>query len=230
MFTFFKSVVKTFTGVFAGKPATSPILNSQDSCESETPDKAKRVRHYEVPKDPSVPRMYYRNDVVRGEVVGHDRDGVLVKVPNGEVGLVVHAELDWSPKMGKKYFPIGGIHDVMVLNRKSEHRLYLSIKRCKFDDYFEKAKAKYKVGMQILAPIVARRDYGFFVRLMPRVDVFIHKDKLEAFDRFKIGDLVEIRVTGYDMDRLRIQGDMAESPVPYNVEVMDLDEASRCVS
>ena len=209
MLSTIKSAVKSFANFARTRPETNQDApESQPSVQRGELVKEKRPKHFEILKDPAVERVYHRNDVVRGEVVEHVRDGIMLKVPSGEVGLVLHSELDWSPKIGKKYFPIGSQHDVMVLNRKSVHRLYLSIKRPKFASYFEAAIPKYPVGMTLLGPIVARRDYGFFVNLMERVDVFIHKDKLDAFDRFQIGDLVEIRVTGYDMERLRIQGEM----------------------
>ena len=120
----------------------------------------------------------------------------------------MHAELDWSPKLGKKYFPIGTEVKVMVMTRKPNHSLYLSIKRANFQEYFEKSMVEFPIGKQRMCKVVAIKDYGLFVNLKTSIDVFFHKDRLEAFDRFKLGDLVEIKVTGYDMERSRIVADL----------------------
>ena len=189
MFTQAISTLKQFAGgFFSGKAGNSrPLpLTHKAACPDE------------------VKRPYFRSDVVTGQVIEHVRQGIMVRVPSGEIGMVVHAELDWSPKHGRKYFSIGTDVSVMVMTRKPDQRLYLSIKRANFHLYFQESIVDFPVGMRRMCEVVAIKDYGLFVNLKTSIDVFFHRDRLEGFDKFRIGDLVEIEVTGYDMERSRI--------------------------
>ena len=207
MFSLFKLPFKNFTGIgFSNKFGTSAPASLERKWTGETILSEDVSQATE--QNAEFNRQYARNDIVTGTVVEHIRQGIQVQVPGGEVGTVVHAELDWSPKLGKKYFPIGTEVTVMVMTRKPNHSLYLSIKRANFHEYFEKSMVEFPIGKQRMCKVVAIKDYGLFVNLKTSIDVFFHKDRLEAFDRFQLGDLVEIKVTGYDMERSRIVADL----------------------
>lgn len=149
-----------------------------------------------------------RKEIVRGRVIKHVPNGIIVLIPSGEAGLVMHSELDWSPKRGRKYFPVDSEHDVMILSRPYNNRLYLSIREVKFPEYFKESLHDFPIGKMMICRISAVKDYGFFVTVKPNIDIFFHKSIVEKFTNFNLNDLVEIKVTGYDFERHRLHADL----------------------
>jgi len=164
---------------------------------------------YQDENKKTIYRKENRKEILRGCVVAHVPHGVLIAIASGEAGLVTHAELDWSPKRGRKYFPVGSEHDVMILSRSMNNRLYLSIRKANFPEYFKECIKDMPIGLSMMCRIEAIKDYGFFVTVKENIDVFFHKSMLANFESFKLHDLVEIKITGYDYEHHRLLADLA---------------------
>lgn len=170
---------------------------------------SQRLQPYVDSQGKKVYRSLQRRDISPGRVIKHIPGGILVQLPGGEVGMVTDVELDWSPRIGRKHFPVGMQLTVMVLSRPTNKSLFLSIREPKFAEYFKSSCQRIKIGDICMCSIKSVKDYGFFVQLYPRVDLFFHHSELITdLAKFKAGDLIEIKITGFDFEHLKVLGEI----------------------
>lgn len=212
MFATITQSIKAFKNSLFFKSKNTTLLNEKDFTKIDSCSELCQESWYGLSlpigykneNDKTIYRDNLRKEIVKGRVVKHVSHGLLILIPSGEIGLVQHCELDWSLKRGRKYFPVGSEHEVMILSRPYNNHLYLSIREVNFPRYFNEAISEYPIGKLILRRIIAVKDYGFFVNVKPRIDVFFHKSNVENSSLFNVDDLIEIKITGYDLEHYRL--------------------------
>jgi small subunit ribosomal protein S1 len=108
-------------------------------------------------------------------------------------------------------FEVGAQLDVKVLRYDEESgRVSLGYKQIRPDPW-EDAEYKYPVGATIRGRVVSLPDYGAFVELEDGIEGLVHSSEMTWNKRVKtpsklanIGDIVEARVLGIDLENRRI--------------------------
>jgi small subunit ribosomal protein S1 len=148
---------------------------------------------------------YAAGELVPGLIVSMVSYGLFVRMSNGETGLVHNTAICWPGE--DIAFGIGDRVNVKVLGFKPGKGLALSIREARRHAIFLSYTMKCMVGSTVLGQVKSVRDYGVFVTLAPGVFGLLHISQIEditAFDRASIGQAIEVRVTGIDLERQRI--------------------------
>ncbi|MDE6776937.1 MAG: S1 RNA-binding domain-containing protein [Oscillospiraceae bacterium] len=145
-----------------------------------------------------------------GEVKSLTSYGAFVDL-GGIDGMVHISELSWNRiKHPSQVVSVGDVLKVYIKELDPEkQRISLGYKRTE-DNPWEKFKAEYAVGDVVTAKIVSITSFGAFAQIIDGVDGLIHISQLanrrveNVRDVVAVGDEVQVKIIGVDLDNKRI--------------------------
>ncbi len=159
------------------------------------------------------PAQIREGDKVKVRVVQQLSSGVMVRLENGQRGIIRRRELSWKRSLGddEQAVAVGDELEVVVLRAGLPGSLWeLSLKRA-WGDPWEKVRAgKYRSGDVVSGEVVNLEPYGAFVELEPGIDGLLPKGAIpggrdrEIQDLLWIGDQVEAVITHIDDEKRHI--------------------------
>lgn len=129
----------------------------------------------------------------------------------GVDGMVHISELSWSRiKNPSEVVKVGDVVTVSIKDIDNEKKkISLSYKKTE-DNPWEILKRDYPEGTVTDAKIVSMTAFGAFAQIIPGVDGLIHISQIanrrinKPQDVLKIGDVVQVKITGIDFDKKRV--------------------------
>lgn len=149
---------------------------------------------------------------LHGKVVNVVDFGIFVEVAPGIDGLVHVSDFSWTERVDKPNdrYPVGTELEVVVLDIDVESgRLGLGLKQLEADPW-QLAESVAVPGRKIEVEIARLADFGAFARVVDGVEGLIHISEMreervnKPADVVKVGDRVQVLVTGFDRDNQRI--------------------------
>lgn len=150
-------------------------------------------------------------DIRKGKVKAITPYGAFVDL--GDIDGLLHiSDMSWAPiKDPKELVKVGEEIEVIVLRRDEKAgRISLGLKQ-KTPDPWSLVEKKYPVGTTAVGKVVALMDYGAFVRLQEGIEGMVHISEMSWTQRInhpsdvvKIGDEIEVKVLGIDVENRRI--------------------------
>ncbi len=145
-----------------------------------------------------------------GEVKSLTNYGAFVDL-GGIDGMVHISELSWNRiKHPSQVVSVGDVLKVYIKDLDQENdRISLGYKKTE-DNPWEQFKANYEVGDVVDAKIVSVTTFGAFAQIIDGVDGLIHISQLadrrveNVKDVVAVGDEVQVKITGIDLDSNRI--------------------------
>ncbi|MBQ7013038.1 MAG: bifunctional 4-hydroxy-3-methylbut-2-enyl diphosphate reductase/30S ribosomal protein S1 [Oscillospiraceae bacterium] len=145
-----------------------------------------------------------------GEVKSLTSYGAFVDL-GGIDGMVHISELSWNRiKHPSQVVAVGDVLKVYIKDLDQENdRISLGYKRTE-DNPWEKFKANFEVGDVVTAKVVSITSFGAFAQIIDGVDGLIHISQLadrrveNVKDVVSVGDEVQVKITGIDLDSNRI--------------------------
>ncbi len=126
-------------------------------------------------------------------------------------GMVHISELSWNRiKHPSQVVSVGDVLKVYIKELDQENeRISLGYKKTE-DNPWEQFKANYQVGDVVTAKVVSITTFGAFAQIIDGVDGLIHISQLadrrveNVKDVVAVGDEVQVKITGIDLDSNRI--------------------------
>ncbi len=164
-----------------------------------------------------------------GEVKSLTSYGAFVDL-GGIDGMVHISELSWNRiKHPSQVVAVGDVLKVYIKDLDQENdRISLGYKRTE-DNPWEKFKANYEVDDVVTAKVVSITSFGAFAQIIDGVDGLIHISQLadrrveNVKDVVSVGDEVQVKITGIDLDSNRIS--LSIRALLDDADVEDEDEA-----
>ncbi|MDO4566022.1 MAG: bifunctional 4-hydroxy-3-methylbut-2-enyl diphosphate reductase/30S ribosomal protein S1 [Oscillospiraceae bacterium] len=148
-------------------------------------------------------------DKFTGEVKSLTSYGAFVDL-GGVDGMVHISEMSWGRiKTPSEVMKVGDTVDVYVKALDPENRKVSLGFRREEDNPWSRIQ-EYPIGSVFTAPVVSVTKFGAFVRILPGVDGLVHISELSSEhvenpgDVVKVGDEVEVRLIGVDLERKRV--------------------------
>lgn len=150
-------------------------------------------------------------DVVEGTVKSFTSFGAFIDL-GGFDGLLHLNDMSWGHVTKPKDFvKRGEVVQLRLINIDPEtKKINLSLKHMQEDPWTTFA-GKYNVGDIVKAPITKITNFGVFIEIEPGIEGLAHISELSWTKRvnnpkelFALGDVVEARVLGYDLDKKRV--------------------------
>ncbi len=150
-------------------------------------------------------------DVVQGEVKSFTSFGAFIDL-GGFDGLLHINDMSWGHVTRPKDFvKKGQIVQLRLINIDPEtQKINLSLKHMEADPWttFEE---RYQVGDVIKKPVTKITSFGVFIEIEPGIEGLAHISELSWTKRItnpkevvNIGDVVEAKILGYDLDKKRV--------------------------
>ena len=150
-------------------------------------------------------------DVVQGEVKSFTSFGAFIDL-GGFDGLLHINDMSWGHVTRPKDFvKKGQIVQLRLINIDSAtQKINLSLKHMEADPWttFEE---RYQVGDVITKPVTKLTSFGVFIEIEPGIEGLAHISELSWTKRItnpkdivSIGDVVEAKILGYDLDKKRV--------------------------
>lgn len=150
-------------------------------------------------------------DVVQGEVKSFTSFGAFIDL-GGFDGLLHINDMSWGHVTRPKDFvKKGQIVQLRLINIDSAtQKINLSLKHMEADPWttFEE---RYQVGDIITKPVTKLTSFGVFIEIEPGIEGLAHISELSWTKRItnpkdivSIGDVVEAKILGYDLDKKRV--------------------------
>ncbi len=150
-------------------------------------------------------------DVVQGEVKSFTSFGAFIDL-GGFDGLLHINDMSWGHVTRPKDFvKKGQIVQLRLINIDSAtQKINLSLKHMEADPWttFEE---RYQVGDVITKPVTKLTSFGVFIEIEPGIEGLAHISELSWTKRVtnpkdivSIGDVVEAKILGYDLDKKRV--------------------------
>lgn len=151
-----------------------------------------------------------------GEVKSLTSYGAFVDL-GGIDGMVHISELSWNRiKHPSQVVSVGDVLKVYIKDLDPEkQRISLGYKKAE-DNPWEKFRNEYSVGDVVTAKIVSITSFGAFAQIIDGVDGLIHISQLadrrveNVKDVVSVGDEVQVKIIGIDLDNKRISISMRE--------------------
>ncbi len=151
-----------------------------------------------------------------GEVKSLTSYGAFVDL-GGIDGMVHISELSWNRiKHPSQVVSVGDVLKVYIKDLDPEkQRISLGYKKAE-DNPWEKFKNEFSIGDVVTAKIVSITSFGAFAQIIDGVDGLIHISQLadrrveNVKDVVSVGDEVQVKIIGIDLDNKRISISMRE--------------------
>ena len=150
-------------------------------------------------------------DVVEGVVKSFTSFGAFIDL-GGFDGLLHLNDMSWGHVTKPKDFvKKGQVIQLRLINiDKESQKINLSLKHMEPDPW-ETFDQTFKVGDVVKAPITKITSFGVFIEIKPGIEGLAHISELSWTKRvnnpkelFNIGDVVEAKILGYDLDKKRV--------------------------
>ncbi len=150
-------------------------------------------------------------DVVQGEVKSFTSFGAFIDL-GGFDGLLHINDMSWGHVTRPKDFvKKGQIVQLRLINiDKENQKINLSLKHMQ-EDPWTNFENRYNVGDVIKAPVTKITSFGVFIEIEPGIEGLAHISELSwtkkitnPKDILNIGDVVEAKILGYDLDKKRV--------------------------
>ncbi len=150
-------------------------------------------------------------DVVQGEVKSFTSFGAFIDL-GGFDGLLHINDMSWGHVTRPKDFvKKGQVVQLRLINiDKENQKINLSLKHMQ-EDPWTNFENRYNVGDVIKAPVTKITSFGVFIEIEPGIEGLAHISELSwtkkitnPKDILNIGDVVEAKILGYDLDKKRV--------------------------
>lgn len=172
---------------------------------------------------------------VKGKVTNVTEYGIFVEVKDGVEGLVYVSEVSWKKNVSPSSIAKPGeIIDVVVLDVDvAKRRMGLGMKQLQENPWGEIIK-NFPVDHVFEAPIAKVVDFGLFVKVSGDIDGMVHvndiswnKVKPEELAKFKVGDVIKVKVLDIDQEKGRINLGMKQlTENPYGGATVNLKKGA----
>lgn len=173
-----------------------------------------------------VSERYPEGTHVKARVTRLANFGAFAEVESGVEALIPMSELGWN-RVGRVSDVVseGAVIDAVVLRvEPKKRRLALSLKQAQADPWVEVLNS-FPAQSLVKGKVTRLADFGAFVQLVPGVEGLIHISEMStqrvrsAGDVVKVGEEVEVRVLGVDLENRRISLSIkaAQEPAPSAV-------------
>lgn len=157
----------------------------------------------------------------------------------GADGLIHVSEMSWKRiTRPEDVLKVGDCVEVMVLDvDKEKGKISLSLRAVK-DNPWTTAAERYPLGSIITGTVVRMTAFGAFVELEEAIDGMIHISQIsdkhiaKPSEALKIGDVVEVKVMGVDVEakRISLSKKAAESVMSSEDEIVAEETAEQSVN
>ena len=150
-------------------------------------------------------------DVVQGEVKSFTSFGAFIDL-GGFDGLLHINDMSWGHVTRPKDFvKKGQIVQLRLINiDPATQKINLSLKHMQ-EDPWTNFEQRYAVGDVIKAPVTKLTTFGVFIEIEPGIEGLAHISELSWTKKItspkevlNIGDVVEAKILGYDLDKKRV--------------------------
>ncbi len=150
-------------------------------------------------------------DVVQGEVKSFTSFGAFIDL-GGFDGLLHINDMSWGHVTRPKDFvKKGQIVQLRLINiDKENQKINLSLKHMQ-EDPWTNFETRFNVGDVVKAPVTKITSFGVFIEIEPGIEGLAHISELSwtkkitnPKDILSIGDVVEAKILGYDLDKKRV--------------------------
>ncbi len=150
-------------------------------------------------------------DVVQGEVKSFTSFGAFIDL-GGFDGLLHINDMSWGHVTRPKDFvKKGQVVQLRLINiDKENQKINLSLKHMQ-ENPWTNFENRYNVGDVIKAPVTKITSFGVFIEIEPGIEGLAHISELSwtkkitnPKDILNIGDVVEAKILGYDLDKKRV--------------------------
>lgn len=161
-------------------------------------------------------------DVVQGEVKSFTSFGAFIDL-GGFDGLLHINDMSWGHVTRPKDFvKKGQVVQLRLINIDPEtQKINLSLKHMQ-EDPWTNFEERYAVGDVVKAPVTKITSFGVFIEIEPGIEGLAHISELSWTKKItnpkeilNIGDVVEAKLLGYDLDKKRVSlglKQLAENP------------------
>lgn len=150
-------------------------------------------------------------DVVQGEVKSFTSFGAFIDL-GGFDGLLHINDMSWGHVTRPKDFvKKGQVVQLRLINiDKENQKINLSLKHMQ-EDPWTNFETRFNVGDVVKAPVTKITSFGVFIEIEPGIEGLAHISELSwtkkitnPKDILNIGDVVEAKILGYDLDKKRV--------------------------
>lgn len=150
-------------------------------------------------------------DVVEGEVKSFTSFGAFIDL-GGFDGLLHINDMSWGHVTRPKDFvKKGQVIQLRLINIEPEtQKINLSLKHM-LEDPWTSFEQRFSVGDVVKAPVTKLTAFGVFIEVEPGIEGLAHISELSWTKRItnpkevlNIGDVVEAKILGYDLDKKRV--------------------------
>ena len=150
-------------------------------------------------------------DVVQGEVKSFTSFGAFIDL-GGFDGLLHINDMSWGHVTKPKDFvKKGQVIRLRLINIEPEtQKINLSLKHMQ-EDPWTNFEDRYNVGDVVKAPVTKLTQFGVFIEIEEGIEGLAHVSELSwtkkivnPKDLVKIGDVIEAKILGYDLDKKRV--------------------------
>lgn len=150
-------------------------------------------------------------DVVQGEVKSFTSFGAFIDL-GGFDGLLHINDMSWGHVTRPKDFvKKGQVIQLRLINVDPEtQKINLSLKHMQ-EDPWTNFEQRYNVGDVVKAPVTKLTSFGVFIEIEPGIEGLAHISELSWTKKItnpkevlNIGDVVEAKILGYDLDKKRV--------------------------
>lgn len=138
----------------------------------------------------------------------------------GVDGMIHISEMSWGRiKSPSEVMKVGDVVDVYVKDVDFDTKKVSLGYRKEADNPWH-AIQDYPIGSEFTAPVVSVTKFGAFVRILPGIDGLVHISELSSDrvenpgDVVKVGDEVNVRLIGVDLDKKRVSLSMRPEGEP----------------
>lgn len=161
-------------------------------------------------------------DVVQGEVKSFTSFGAFIDL-GGFDGLLHINDMSWGHVTRPKDFvKKGQVIQLRLINiDPATQKINLSLKHMQNDPWTD-FEQRYAVGDVVKAPVTKLTSFGVFIEIEPGIEGLAHVSELSwtkkianPKDICSIGDVIEAKILGYDLDKKRVSlgiKQLAENP------------------
>ncbi len=150
-------------------------------------------------------------DVVQGEVKSFTSFGAFIDL-GGFDGLLHINDMSWGHVTRPKDFvKKGQVIQLRLINiDPATQKINLSLKHMQNDPWTD-FEQRYAVGDVVKAPVTKLTSFGVFIEIEPGIEGLAHVSELSwtkkianPKDICSIGDVIEAKILGYDLDKKRV--------------------------
>jgi signal transduction histidine kinase/predicted RNA-binding protein with RPS1 domain/FixJ family two-component response regulator len=155
-------------------------------------------------------------DVAAVKVIKHLPGGLLVRLPDGQTGMIRTRETAWDAHQRLNWqqaFPQGWQSDAVVIKTGGKY-VELSLRFLEKDPWQE-LETRFRPGAAVEGVVTGAKHYGIFVEILPGISGLLRAAQLPAWckkdptDLFWPGDKVRVTIQKIDHEQKQVELDLA---------------------